>query len=137
MEEIGIVSVLNTDKRDVKRYLMYFLLLYIPSLFLVQHEDLFQVVEHANDLYRIIREGKFFQFYESTYNASMMGNYVTNTGVRGGALYNIIVYLVIGLWLLPLKFMEFIGGGEFMLMGNGNVGKSIVMCAGSYVSRKS
>lgn len=95
-----------TNKKRLCRFCLIFLILFIPGILMTQHEDLFMLMEHTDSFYRILGEGNIFRFYEKIYDYSMLGEYVTNTGVRGGAIYDIIVFLILGVWMLPVKIIE-------------------------------
>lgn len=92
------------------QWCLVLIILFVPSVLMAQYEDLFLITEHANSLLHILRDGTLFRFYENTYSLSMSGGYLTDVGVRGSALYNVIVYFIIAIWMLPVKLVELLCG---------------------------
>lgn len=117
-----------TNKKQRGSFCLIFLMLFIPGILMAQHEDLFMLMEHTDSFYRILGEGNLLQFYEKIYDYSMLGEYTTNTGIIGGAIYNIIVYFILGVWMLPIKGIELLISAKFPL------GVWVIWCKGLLVT---
>ena len=114
--EAGNLNKMRCAEWETKgQWLLTITILLVPSMLMAQHEDLFLITEHANSLLRMLREGTILRFYENTYNLSMGGEYLTDVGARGSALYNIIVYFIVAIWMLPIKLIEVLCGKSFKL----------------------
>ncbi len=80
------------------------------SLFFGQNFDLRITAMHAYDLIDFSCDGNFFQYYSCVKDKALAGQYLGN-GLRDGANYNILDYMILSVPLMPVyilnKFIKF------------------------------
>ena len=89
----------ETEKTDVA----FFLLLALSSAFLYGHIfDMPLTLMQARDLISAIASGRFFDFYDIVMEKAVANEYhLQNLGIIEGANYNIVIYLVLAVLILP------------------------------------
>jgi len=67
--------------------------------------DMWITMEHGKDLLEAILQGKPLQFYTLTMEKALGGGY-GEPSIIHAAMYNIIVYLIFAVWVIPLYFLS-------------------------------
>lgn len=95
---------------DVKLYDFIFLgVLYIAAYLFMLQGDLFLTTLQSLDLLSVIKHGDFFNFYTIVLNKATTGGYGQASYLLG-ANYNILVYLILAVWVSPLKILSLLVG---------------------------
>ena len=72
----------------------------ICAFLLNQGFDMALTAHHSIDLLSATKHGKFFDFYSVVLDKALDGGYLGN-GVKDAAFYNILLYIIMGVWLAP------------------------------------
>lgn len=75
-------------------------------LLISQSGDLTITYLQSDDLLSIIKQGKFFHFYSIVLDKALAGGYQNTPSVLLAANYNILLYAIIAVWILPVRLLE-------------------------------
>ncbi len=104
------------DKIDKLDWSLAILVLAIGTFLFCYNFDLPIVVEQANDAVNILFSGKIFSFYSITMEHAVNGYYSFGESMLNSPNYNVIVYLIVGIWNLPIRLFGIILSTETMRM---------------------
>ncbi len=104
----GISNVAHTlrDTQKVRWFdWTFYGILAALCIWLFCHGDLSITVWHSYDLLSAIKNGNFFSFYQIVLDKALAGGYFGVAQASYAANYNILIYLVLAIWLLPVKIV--------------------------------
>jgi len=98
-QRIDILSAQSVP--GILDWFVVFILAVIAYVCFDQAYDMRVSMMHASELIRCIFDGKFLHFY-----GYIMDNAVTGSYYSAAAAYNIVVYITMGIWALPLYLLN-------------------------------
>lgn len=108
----------------------------LASAFLInQGWDVGITIRHARDLLTTIRQGNFGSFYSVVLDKALNGGYGQGT-IQDAAVYNIVLYLLVMIIMLPCWLVERITGmnfGETVQLQYFNVFLILAFCCSVYL----
>ncbi|WP_368191071.1 glycosyltransferase 87 family protein [Blautia sp. 1033sp1_1033st1_G9_1033SCRN_220408] len=106
--------VLQKEYRSIEKLDVLFVVFAIVASWLVfsQYGDMEITIKHSEDLLHLIRSGKPGEFYSYVLNKALDGGYFGKTTIVNGANYNIGLYIVLAICMLPLFLVRSLFGIE-------------------------
>lgn len=132
-------SLKDNTKPKLFEWIYFSFAFLISLLFLSQYGDMDITIKHSLDLISITKNGDFFNFYSIVLEKALTGGYYGNPLVFFAANYNILIYFLLSLWLLPLKIIGFLFKFNFpnmFLIIYTKVLIGLFICASAYLLKK-
>ena len=91
----------DTSRPKSYDWFVFAVVFLLGFLFFSQFSDINLTVKHSRELLSTIKSGGFFRYYSIVLEKALSGAYGRES-VLDAANYNILIYLVIAVWFLPL-----------------------------------
>lgn len=98
----------NQSAPRVWDWLLVVIIWYIAFLCFDQAFDMRLTMLQSSDLLTCLFSGKFFDFYGYVLNKAGSGGYFAGTEFTTSAYYNILVYITLAVWALPVYLLDLV-----------------------------